>query len=112
MNYPVNNCRVTKGYPQLLNIMKKGDRVEVIAELYKSDTEIHPGVKVWDKTFKKHVYRMEPVIARAGSYRSYKIRTKNGMVYTDEVIRGMIGYVPLDEFLVKCRKYKTKKKKS
>lgn len=100
-------------YKSLAGIFDKGDKVKIEVIRYKEDTQIHGDIYAIFSEKKKGQFMIvsksinssnsnvvkifDKVVAPIGSYKSYRIKSKNGEYYSEHSIRSIIGYKALGD---------------
>ncbi len=95
--------RVCRQFKFLEGVFDKGDEVEVTPILVE-ETTIHKRQfyqYVLDDKGARRVLIEEEEVIEKGTFVSYTIESKNGLIYGEESIRNMIGPLALNEIFVK-----------
>lgn len=92
---------VTTQYKGLTGIFDIGDKVDIEVIRYETDTEIFSEKTRFDSKISKHVVVYPAVIAPAGSFKGFRIKSKNGAIYNDHSLHCIIGYRSLGEVFTK-----------
>lgn len=88
---------VTTQYEAMRGIFDLGDKVEIEIVYYDRDTTLVNERTRFDGKSGKHIVVSDAVIAQKGSYKNYRIKSKNGNYYDEACIRNFIGYKSLGE---------------
>jgi len=88
---------VKKQYFHFIGVFDKGDIVNIEPVLYKKDTII---VNERPRT-SKNSFSVPETIAPKGSYKNFRIKSKNGKTYSEECMRNAIGFISLDKIFSK-----------
>lgn len=90
-------------HPVLAGLLDKGDVIDIDIIRHPTDTILaYEGEWKWfgkgDQKHRQYVVDFnKPIIAEAGSFKSWRFKSKNGEWYDESCMRSLIGYIALPE---------------